>query len=136
MRALVTDDSRTMRTILVRILAQLGFEADQAEDGRAAWSRLQEVDPPELMLVDWHMPELTGAELVALVRADSRFDSVRIMMVSSEGDPAFVSEALAAGADEYIVKPFDAGAIAEKLALLNLGGAAFDAKVSMEWSLG
>ncbi|MDA8208408.1 MAG: response regulator [Actinomycetota bacterium] len=136
MRALVTDDSRTMRTILVRILAQLGFEADQAEDGRAAWSRLQEGNPPELMLVDWHMPELTGAELVALVRADSRFDSVRIMMVSSEGDPAFVSEALAAGADEYIVKPFDAGAIAEKLALLNLGGAAFDAKVSMEWSLG
>lgn len=136
MRALVTDDSRTMRTILVRILAQLGFEADQAEDGRAAWTRLQESEPPELMLVDWHMPELTGAELVALVRADRRFESVRIMMVSSEGDPAFVSEALAAGADEYIVKPFDAGAIAEKLALLNLGAAAFDAKVSMEWSLG
>ena len=136
MRALVTDDSRTMRTILVRILARLGVEAEQAEDGRVAWTRLQEGDPPELMLVDWHMPELSGAELVALVRSDARFDSVRIMMVSSEGDPAFVAEALGAGADEYIVKPFDAGAIAEKLALLNLGGTGFDAKVSMEGSIG
>ncbi|MDA8263162.1 MAG: response regulator [Actinomycetota bacterium] len=135
MKALIVDDSRTMRTILGRVISQLGFEVEQAENGKTAWARLGAGVPPELVLVDWHMPEMTGPELVALMRADARFEHVFVIMVSSEGDPAMIGEALATGANEYIVKPFDAGAVAEKLALVGLGAGGLDSKVEMEWSM-
>lgn len=122
MRALVVDDSRTMRTILSRILVGLDVDVELAEDAPAALERLDENHVPDIALVDWHMPGMNGLELVRAVRAQDRYTSMFIMMVTTEGEPEQIVAALAAGADEYIVKPFTAQAIAEKLSLLDLGG--------------
>ena len=122
MRALVVDDSRTMRTILSRILVALGADVDLAEDAPAALDRLDDNTVPDIALVDWHMPGMNGLELVRAVRAQDRYASMFIMMVTTEGEPEQIVAALAAGADEYIVKPFTAQAIAEKLSLLDFDG--------------
>jgi two-component system chemotaxis response regulator CheY len=120
MRALVVDDSRTMRTILSRILGSLGIDVNQAADGRDALESLDAEGIPDLALVDWHMPGMNGLELVAAVRAQSRCDGMFVVMVTTESEPEQVSAALSAGADEYIVKPFSAESIGEKLSLLGI----------------
>jgi two-component system chemotaxis response regulator CheY len=121
MQALVVDDSRTMRTILSRILNGLGAEVGQAEDAAAALKYFDSNDVPDLALVDWHMPGMNGLELVATIRAQSRFAPMSIMMVTTEGEPEQISAALAAGANEYLVKPFTSEAVAEKLSLMGIG---------------
>ncbi len=122
MQALVIDDSRTMRTNLARILGGLGVEVGQAEDAAAALKYFDSNAVPDIALVDWHMPGMNGLELVAAIRAESRFAPMSIMMVTTEGEPEQISAALAAGANEYLVKPFTQEAVAEKLTLLGIGG--------------
>jgi two-component system chemotaxis response regulator CheY len=123
MQALVVDDSRTMRTILSRILNGLGADVQQAEDAAAALKYFDDSSSlPDIALVDWHMPGMNGLELVAAIRAESRFEPMSIMMVTTEGEPEQISAALAAGANEYLVKPFTQEAVAEKLSLLGIGG--------------
>jgi two-component system, chemotaxis family, chemotaxis protein CheY len=121
MRALVIDDSRAMRLILRRIMAGLGFEVDEAGDGREALDLLTAAEElPAIALVDWNMPTMNGLEFVKAVRADARFRPISLMMVTTESEHGQIVKALAAGAHEYVIKPFTAEAIAEKIALLGL----------------
>jgi two-component system, chemotaxis family, chemotaxis protein CheY len=120
-RAIVVDDSRAMRLILRRIVAQLGFEVIEAEDGQAALAALAgEAEVPELALIDWNMPNMNGLELVSAIRADARLRQMTLVMVTTESEQSQIVRALAAGAHEYVIKPFTSGAMVEKLALLGL----------------
>jgi two-component system chemotaxis response regulator CheY len=121
MHALVVDDSRSMRSILGRILReQFGMDVEEASDGRAALDRLVGGDRPDLALVDWHMPNMTGVELVSEVRRRPELADLTILMVTSESEPEQIGEALAAGANEYLIKPFTPDAVADKLAMLGI----------------
>ena len=121
MRAIVVDDSRAMRLILKRIVGQIGFEVFEAEDGQAALDLLGTLDPlPNLALVDWNMPNMNGLEFVTAGRADPRFREMTLVMVTTESEQSQIVRALAAGAHEYVIKPFTPDAIVEKLALLGL----------------
>ncbi|MGC8628213.1 MAG: response regulator [Acidimicrobiales bacterium] len=122
MKALVVDDSRAMRTILSRILAKAGAdEVLQASNGREAVQVLAEGGVPDVALVDWNMPEMNGLELVSTVRREPAWRRMAIVMVTTENEQSQVVRALAAGAHEYLIKPFDEAALLEKLALLGFG---------------
>ena len=120
MRALVVDDSRSMRTIIQKQLKELGFEVYEAENGQQAMSRLHEVKNIHLVLLDWNMPEMDGLEVLSLIRAEPAYKEVRVMMVTTESEMSRVATALEAGASEYLMKPFDREALLEKLILLGM----------------
>jgi two-component system chemotaxis response regulator CheY len=121
-RAIVVDDSRAMRTILRKMLTDIGFlEVLEAEHGAAALDTLNGAgDPPALALVDWNMPEMNGLELIQAMRAERRYDRTRLMMVTSETNPRHVFDALKAGVDEYAMKPITREVIEDKLGLMGL----------------
>jgi two-component system chemotaxis response regulator CheY len=119
--AIVIDDSRAMRLILRRIVGQLGFEVSDAEDGRAALDLLAGMETvPNLALVDWNMPNMNGLEFVTAAREDERLRDMTLVMVTTESEQSHIVRALAAGAHEYVIKPFTSEAMIEKLALLGL----------------
>ncbi|MFO1487637.1 MAG: response regulator [Verrucomicrobiota bacterium] len=120
MRALVVDDSRSMRMILARTLRELGFEVFEAAQGQDALRWLNQGGEVDLMLVDWNMPVMNGYELVVAVRANVLLGNIRILMVTTETSIGHVEKALAAGANEYLMKPFTRELLLEKLALLGL----------------
>lgn len=116
--ALVIDDSSTMRLILKRFLAKMGFHVVEAANGREALERLREMGQTDLVLVDWNMPEMNGVDFVRSVRADRSFDDLPLVMVTTNTELEHVAEALEAGANEYVMKPFTMEVIREKLGLL------------------
>jgi two-component system, chemotaxis family, chemotaxis protein CheY len=120
MRALVVDDSRSMRMILTKILREIGFECSEAADGQAALDRLNHGESFELMLVDWNMPIMNGLQLVHAVRANPLLGDIRIMMVTTETSTSQVQAALSAGANEYLMKPFTKELLLEKLMLIGI----------------
>lgn len=120
MDALIVDDSRAMRMILTRIMTEIGFETYEAENGQEALECLKKVGVVDVALVDWNMPVMNGLDFIKAIRADNRFNDTRILMVTSESDFGNVTEALAAGADEYAMKPFDRSMIIDKLQLVGL----------------
>lgn len=120
MRALIVDDSKSMRMILGKILRELNFEITEAGDGREALTRLNQGEDVELMLVDWNMPVMNGYELVCAVRANALLGNIRIVMVTTETSMSQVEKALTAGANEYLMKPFTKEALVEKLALIGI----------------
>ncbi len=120
MRALVVDDSRAMRMVLGKILKETGFEVSEAGHGQEALARLNGGEPVDLLLVDWNMPVMNGYDLVCAVRANALLGNVRIMMVTTETSMGNVEKALAAGANEYLMKPFTHEILREKLALVGL----------------
>jgi two-component system chemotaxis response regulator CheY len=119
-RALVVDDSAVIRTVLTRILAGLGFEVVSAVHGKDALEKLTAGQRPDLALVDWNMPEMNGYEFIRAVRADGRWRDMPIMMVTTETEMEQVVRALAAGANEYLMKPFTPEMVQEKLAILGI----------------
>jgi two-component system chemotaxis response regulator CheY len=120
-QAILIDDSRAMRLILRRIVGQIGFDAVEAEDGQAAIDLLDTMEkPPELALIDWNMPNMNGLEFVTTVRKLPKYREMTLVMVTTESEQSQIVRALAAGAHEYVIKPFTAGAMIEKLALLGL----------------
>jgi two-component system chemotaxis response regulator CheY len=122
-KAMVVDDSRTIRRILAATLGELGFVVCQAENGRDALETLdrdREADPVTLALVDWNMPEMNGLEFVKRLRADPRNAGVVVVMVTTETAVEQMMEALAAGANEYVMKPFTKDVIQDKLRLLGV----------------
>jgi two-component system chemotaxis response regulator CheY len=121
-RALVIDDSRAIRSILAGILGDIGFDVVGVADAEEAHALLQRDADFELALVDWNLPVMNGLDLVRKIRAMPSLDSVRLMMVTTETELERVSQALDAGADEYIMKPFDKVMLLEKLALLGVDG--------------
>ncbi|HJZ54257.1 MAG TPA: response regulator [Gemmataceae bacterium] len=123
MRALVIDDSRTVRAIIGKILAEVGLEVVEAANGREGLEQLRRAQDVELILVDWNMPEMNGLEFIQAVRAQRVYDPVRIMMVTTETEQEQVIRALDAGANEYLMKPFTREILVAKLSLLDvLGG--------------
>jgi two-component system chemotaxis response regulator CheY len=119
-QALVIDDSRAMRLILGRMLRELGLVVAEAADGVQGLSKLDDGLVPEIMLVDWNMPNMTGIEFVAAVRRPPYSSDARVVMVTTETEVVQVMRALEAGADEYVMKPFTKEAIFDKLQLLGL----------------
>ena len=121
MRAIVIDDSRAMRMILKRIVTKLNFETIEAGDGQEALDLLANLtEVPELALIDWNMPNMNGLEFVVAARADPRLRKMTLVMVTTESEQRQIVRALAAGAHEYVIKPFTEDAMIEKLALLGL----------------
>jgi two-component system chemotaxis response regulator CheY len=122
MHALVVDDSSTVRKILTIYLEALGFTVTVAGNGREALERLKEMEKADVMLVDWNMPEMDGMGFLKSVRADVEYAGVPVMMVTTNVEIANVLQALQAGANEYIMKPFTKDMVREKLELLGLHG--------------
>ena len=121
MRALVVDDSRAMRRIVGRILVDAGFEILEAGDGQEAIAVLEaNADLPVLACVDWNMPVMDGLTFNTEVRKRSEWRSITLMMVTTESEQDRIVRALAAGAHEYLIKPFTGDALVEKLDLLGL----------------
>jgi two-component system chemotaxis response regulator CheY len=118
--ALVLDDSRAMRMILGRILREIGYDVVDAADGREGLAVLRDGPLPEIALIDWNMPEMNGLEFVNAVRAEQAWRDMTLMMVTTESEASQIVKALAAGAHEYVIKPFTKEAIVEKLGLLGL----------------
>ena len=123
MRALVIDDSKAMRSILSRMLQGMGFEVLEASNGREGLQRLQVHGKVDLALVDWNMPEMNGLDFIKTVRAEQSYDGVLLMMVTTETEMENVVRALAAGANEYVMKPFTQEIILEKLQIFGMAGA-------------
>ena len=120
MRALVIDDSRAMRMLLKRELVALGFDVSEAGDGNEALTRLAELGPVDVVLVDWTMPGMDGMTFVHQIRSDPAYEEMRVVMITSESDPAQIFHALMAGVDEYATKPITREALSEKLGLVGL----------------
>jgi two-component system chemotaxis response regulator CheY len=118
MRAIVIDDSRAMRGMLRRALVQLGFEVFEACDGLEGMQRLAEIGPPTLAMVDWNMPNMNGLDFIKAARRDPALQAMRIIMVTTEVEMHQMEAALAAGAEEYVMKPFTPDGLREKLELL------------------
>jgi two-component system, chemotaxis family, chemotaxis protein CheY len=120
MKALVVDDSRPIRRIEGEILRDLGFETVEAANGRQALERLQEQPLPDLILVDWNMPEMNGLEFIRAVRSEGRFAKIVMLMVTTEIETDQMLRALSAGADEYLMKPFQRAGLVDKLRMLGV----------------
>ena len=119
--AMVIDDSRAMRAILARMLRALGFDVVEAANGQEALDRLKHLrELPVVALVDWNMPVMNGLDFVMSVRSREEWRNIALMMVTTESEYSQIVRALAAGAHEYVIKPFTEDAIAEKLALLGI----------------
>jgi two-component system, chemotaxis family, chemotaxis protein CheY len=118
--AMVVDDSWAIRLILARTLGKLGVETRFAGNGREAMEVLREAGSTiNLVLVDWNMPEMTGIDFIREVRSTPEYDRLALMMVTTETQAEQMMEALAAGADEYVMKPFTDEIIADKLRLID-----------------
>ena len=114
-KILIVDDFATMRRILKNILKQLGFKnLVEADDGTTAWEVL-ESQTIDLIISDWNMPKMTGLELLKKVRASTRYKTAPFLMVTAEAQKQNVIEAVQAGVSNYVVKPFTAEAISDKL---------------------
>jgi two-component system chemotaxis response regulator CheY len=119
MRALIVDDSRFVRSYLRGLLERKGMECSEAADGRAGLERLKEGPAFDLALVDWNMPVMGGLEMLKKLRAEG-FGEMKVMIVTTEAANEFIIRSLEAGADEFLMKPFDEEALTEKLALLGM----------------
>jgi two-component system chemotaxis response regulator CheY len=120
MQALIIDDSRGIRAVLARMLSELGIASSEAEDGRDALDKLRDSSAPDFILVDWNMPKMNGLEFVRAMRAETRWNAVPLMMVTTESEIGQMVQALEAGANEYLMKPFTKEALADKLSLLGM----------------
>ena len=119
MRALIVDDSRFVRGLLRGMLEERGIECEEATDGQGGLDLLHSDMHFELALVDWNMPVMDGLEMLKRLRSEG-FDGIKVMMVTTEAENDFIVRALDAGADEYLMKPFDEEGLIYKLAMLGL----------------
>ena len=124
MRALIVDDSKFLREYLKQHLQQLGVECTEAGDGNQALDTLRATSGFDIMLVDVNMPVLGGLECVRLMREQKLAPATKVMMVTTEADNSFIVQALEYGADEFLMKPFTAQSLREKLLLLGFETAA------------
>lgn len=120
MQALVIDDSATVRRVIRSFLATLGFETREACDGREGLEELHSMPEPDLVVVDWNMPEMDGIGFIRRMRSEAVYDRVPVLMVTTESELSRVTEALNAGAGEYVMKPFTEEMLREKLAILGV----------------
>lgn len=120
-RILLIDDVPAIRSMVRSMLTSLGFRrVVEAEDGDQAWETLQEslvskADRFDLVITDWSMPGLSGAELLRAIRSDPRSQNIPILIVTSHGDGEHLSEAQRAGVTQYLVKPFNTDLLKEQI---------------------
>ncbi|AOX99957.1 chemotaxis response regulator CheY [Jeongeupia sp. USM3] len=115
LRFLVVDDFSTMRRIVRNLLKELGFaNVEEAEDGQIALQKLKNA-PYDFVVTDWNMPNMTGIDLLRAVRTDPQLKHLPVLMVTAEAKKENIIEAATAGASGYIVKPFTAATLDEKL---------------------
>ncbi len=124
MRALIVDDSKPSRSIVARVLRDQGFDCAEAANGAEALAALAAGPLPDLVTVNWHMPVMDGIELVRRIRGTAALRRLRLLMVSTEGDADRVATAIAAGADDFLAKPFTPEGLARKLVALGVRSAA------------
>jgi two-component system chemotaxis response regulator CheY len=120
MRALVIDDSRTVRMIIGQTLREIGIEVIEAADGLEALEQMKHNPDVELLLVDWNMPNMNGFDFIRAIRSERAYDAARILMVTSESEGEQVIQALQAGANEYLMKPFNKEVLVAKLNLMDV----------------
>jgi two-component system chemotaxis response regulator CheY len=120
-KVLVVDDSRTIRTILRRILAEMGYEVCEAGNGLEA---LQIIESDRtgftLVLADWNMPEMNGFDLLKRLRQKPELSSMSVVMVTTEAEMGHMASALEAGANEYVMKPFTKDILKQKLEMIGI----------------
>ena len=116
---LVVDDSRVIRKVACRILADLAFETEEAADGVSALQACRR-KMPDVILLDWQMPNMNGIEFLRTLRGEQGGAGPVLVFCTTENDVAHITEALSAGADEYIMKPFDRSIVEAKLAEVGL----------------
>lgn len=115
LKILIVDDFSTMRRIVRNLLKELGFtNADEAEDGVVALQKLKSGNF-QFVVSDWNMPNMTGIELLRAIRADADLKHLPVLMVTAEAKKENIIEAAQAGASGYVVKPFTAATLEEKL---------------------
>lgn len=116
-RVLIVDDMMTMRKIVAKACKDIGFtDLTEAADGQKAWEALQGANPDiGLVISDWNMPNCTGIDLLKRVRADSRYKNLPFVLLTAESEGHQVAEAVKAGVDNYIVKPFTPDLLQKKL---------------------
>jgi len=107
MKILIAEDNVTTRRILETILVKWNYDVISACDGNDAWEKLQENDPPKLIILDWMMPGIDGIEICRRLRRKDSVDPMYIILLTSRDEKNDVVEGLGAGADDYISKPFD-----------------------------
>ncbi|MGD9788627.1 MAG: chemotaxis response regulator CheY [Sulfuricellaceae bacterium] len=116
MKFLVVDDFSTMRRIVRNLLKELGYtNVDEAEDGVVGLQKLKGSGNFEFVVTDWNMPNMTGIDLLRAIRADASLKHLPVLMITAEAKKENIIEAAKAGASGYIVKPFTAATLEEKL---------------------
>lgn len=116
---LIVDDSRVVRKVARRIFEDIRFECLEAEDGLIALDKCKE-SMPDIILLDWNMPNMNGLEFLEALRSSPGGDSPKVIFCTTENDMSYIQRAITAGADEYIMKPFDNEIIAGKLSQVGL----------------
>ena len=116
---LVVDDSKVIRKVARHILETLNFTVDEAEDGREALTRC-EAQMPDVILLDWNMPVMGGMEFLRALRQSDHSDQPKVVFCTTENDIGHIRAAIAAGADEYVMKPFDRETLHSKLQIVGL----------------
>jgi two-component system, chemotaxis family, chemotaxis protein CheY len=116
MAILTVDDSTTIRRIVKRSLDEMGIEVLEAPDGAQALKLIEEKsDVIQLVILDWNMPGMTGLDVLRTIKATPKYKDIVVMMLTSEADQNCVVEALKAGAQNYLTKPFDAKMLTLKI---------------------
>ena len=116
---LVVDDSKVIRKVARHILETLEFSVDEAEDGRQALSRIEN-QMPDVVLLDWNMPVMSGMEFLRTLRQLNYVNRPKIVFCTTENDAAHIRAAIEAGADDYVMKPFDRETLASKLQIVGV----------------
>lgn len=119
MKCLVVDDSRVVRKVARRIVEDLGFACDEAEDGQKAYEACLQA-MPDAILLDWNMPIMSGIDFLEKLRAMPGGQAPKVVFCTTENDMAHIQRAMTAGANEYIMKPFDSDIIKSKFSQIGL----------------
>jgi two-component system chemotaxis response regulator CheY len=116
---LVVDDSKVIRKVARHILETLDFSVEEAEDGREALDRC-EADMPDVVLLDWNMPVMGGMEFLRTLRQNKSLEQPKVVFCTTENDACHIRAAIDAGADEYVMKPFDRETLQSKLQIVGV----------------
>lgn len=116
---LIVDDSRVVRKVAQRIMSDLGFESAEAENGQEAYDYCLK-QMPDVVLLDWNMPVMSGIEFLEKLRQLENGKEPKVVLCTTENDMEHIQRAMIAGADEYIMKPFDKDIVESKFSQIGL----------------
>lgn len=116
---LIVDDSKVVRKLARRMIEPLGFTIEEAEHGEEALAKCRQA-MPDFILLDWYMPVMNGLEFLKAFRALPRADATKVIFCTTENNPDHIMQAVTAGANEYVMKPFDEDIIKSKMAQVGL----------------